>query len=275
MEEEDAEPDRRRAAAAQAEERTRRTVLEESRLQREYETQERERERQRKQWANAWTEYGLKAIPQDVPHEVVLDVQQAIEEVLGNGTPSDPQSLLRRLVLAAVERSLGPWKRQQEIERIVQEARKELPFNLQTYSDWFPPTEWEVRAMSAARAAIAHLPGDASSAELRAVASQSGKRIAMEYEAEEARVRSEREQEHQRQRLASNKSFLITVGVGEVGSYLRKLHSQDDIFDEDLARKDEVEQTVRTALKGRLTGGESFQEVMRIAREVVDAEVDA
>jgi hypothetical protein len=71
-----------------------------------------------------------------------------------------------------------------------------------------------------------------------------------------------------------NKSLSISAGVAEVGSYLRKLHSQDDIFDDDLARKDELEQAVRSVLERRLTGGESFQEAMRMAREVVDAEVD-
>jgi excisionase family DNA binding protein len=260
LEEEDAEPDRRRAAAVQAEEHVRRAELEESRLQRESEAQERERERQRAQWANGWMEYGLKLVPENSPLEVALDVRQAIEEVLDNATPFDPQSLLQRLVLAAVETSLGPWKRQQEIERIVQKAREELPFNLRTYSDWSPPTQWELRAMSAARAAIAQLPGDASIAEVRAVASQSGKRVAMEYETEAARVCNEREQEQERRRRASNKLLLISMGVAEVGPYLRKLHSQDDIFDEDLLRKDGLERAARKAFDTRLHGVVHFSD---------------
>ena len=47
---------------------------------------------------------------------------------------------------------------------------------------------------------------------------QAGRRIAAEYEAEQNRIRGELE----RQRLASNKSFLISIGVVEVDSYLKR-----------------------------------------------------
>jgi hypothetical protein len=219
-------------------------------------------------------EFGLKAIPQDVPREVVLDVQQAIEEVLGSATPSDPQSLLQRLVLAAVERSLGPWKRQQEIERIVQEARKQLPFNLQTYSDWFPPTEWEFRAMSAARDAIARIVLGAPLTEVRAAAVQAGKQVAMEYEEEQAEEQARVRAEQERQRLQSMKSLLVSVGVAHTGRYLSKLHTNNEIWDEDLERKSDLENRVREALEERLKGTEGFEGAERIAHEVVDHELE-
>jgi hypothetical protein len=211
LDDEDAEAERRRAAMVQVEEMGRRAAHEESRLQRDREVELREREReqaeaesQRARWADSWLGYALKSLPQDAPLEIALDVRQAVEDVLSNLTQSQPQNVVQRLVSAAVEKCLKPWRRQEEIELAVQGACKELPVSGRRLSDLFPPDEWEVRAMEAAGEAIIRLPADASLAEIRRTAAQAGKQVAMEYEAERARARAEQE----RQRREFMKSFV-------------------------------------------------------------------
>lgn len=278
LKDEEVEDEQDRAASIEAEEQRNRSALEEARLQREdraakriREEEQLEAECQRQQWIDSWVEYSIRSIPQGVPREVASDVREAVEEALTIIEPSRSQSIVQHLVAGAIERGLKSWRRQQEIEKTIQQARKELPMLLQGFSDWSAPNEWEVRAMSAARDAIAKLGASASLTEVRDAALQAGRRIATEYESEQGRIRDDQ----QRKRLASNKSFLVSIGTAEVESYLKKLHLNDDIFDEDLERKGEIERTVRNVLEARLTGGESFLEAQRIAREAVDAEVNA
>ena len=127
--------------------------------------------------------------------------------------------------------------------------------------------------MSAARQAIARLEPNVTIAEVRAVAMQAGAQVARECEAAQRQQHLQQQQEQECRRLASNKALLVSLGVAEVGPYLRTLHFNEDIFDEDLARKDELEKLVRTTVGQRFTGGESFPDAQRIAREVIDTEL--
>jgi hypothetical protein len=263
---EDSEAEQRRLGLARAEELEGKRALEESQARRERERQQAEDQRERREWADSWCDWGLRSVPPNAPRAIALDVHESVEAALANLTPEQPQSLVQRLVLAAVDKALEPWKRQQDIERAVQEARKELPALLQRY---FEPSEWEVRAMQAAREVISCLRPDASYQEMRAAAVEAGKRIASDYEAEQARARTER-QEQQREQM---KRLLVDFGVRHVSSYLSKLHSDGGLWDEDLRKKAELEATARKSLEGRLTGAESFEDVQRFAREVVDAEL--
>lgn len=267
LSEEDAEADRRREAAARAEELANKCALEESRERREREQRQAEVERERHEWADSWLDYALKSLPQDTPRATALDVHESVEAALAKFTPEQPQSVVQCLVLAAVDKALKPWKRRQEIERAVQEASKELPALVQGY---FEPSEWEVRTMQAAREAIAKLPADASLAEVRAAAVQAGKRVAGEYQAEQAQAQADRE----RQRREVSKKFLVDIGVGHVAPYLAKLQADGAIWDEDLDRKLGLEAAVRKVLEDRLTGAEGFEEAQRVARVVVDHELE-
>jgi hypothetical protein len=74
--------------------------------------------------------------------------------------------------------------------------------------------------------------------------------------------------------VQSMKSFLVSVGVAQTGRYLSKLHTNNEIWDEDLERKSDLENRVREALEERLTGTEGFEGAERIAREVVDHELE-
>ena len=271
LEDEDTEAERRRAAAAQAEDLEHKAALEEACLQRECEAARRATERrqaqaqkERTKWVGSYVGSALNGLPQDAP---LLDVRAAVEEALANLTPDQPETVVRPIALAAVLKALKPWKHQKEIQQAIQEARKELPALAQGF---FEPSEWELRAMQAAREAIAKLPADASLAEIRAAAVQVGKQVATEYEAEQARARAEQE----RQRRESMKSFLLSVGVRHVAPYLAKLQVDGAIWDEDLARKPELETAVRETLEQKLSGDESFDDAQGLAREVIDAQLE-
>jgi hypothetical protein len=292
---EDSEMECRRVAAAQAEEFERERATEEVRRQAAHDAAERrarESERQeaeeRREWAGGWVAWALNTVPQGASQEIVLDVHQRVEEVLSRLSPECSQGLVQRLVVAAVEDALKPWRREQEVERAVQESRTALPVPLRRFLE---PSEWECRAMKAARAAISRLPSDAAFEEMRAEALQAGRQVADDYQAEQSRCQAERERhgrqvaddyraeqsrcqaERERQHREATKKFLVQLGVMHVSSYLSKLRWEDEVFEEDMARQPELENEVRAALQARLTGKEAFEDVQRITREIVDAAV--
>lgn len=279
LDEEDSEAERRRAAAAHAEEVERKRAVEETRLQAARdaaERQERQREHQeaqeRREWTDGWVAWALNAVPKDAPREIELTIAEAVEEALARLTPEQPQSTINRLVLAGIAKGLRPWQRQQEIEQAIQEARSQLPIFARNY---FEPTAWEVKALETAREAIRHLPSDAAYEELRQAAIRAGREVALEYEAEEARARAQAQAERERQQREHTKKFLVDLGVMHVSLYLSKLHSDGDVWDEDLERKAELENAVRKALEDRLAGTEGFEEAQRIARALVDEQLES
>jgi hypothetical protein len=278
--EDDAEAERRRKSTARAEEQERERALEETRLQgardaaeRRVRQREQEEAEERRGWTDAWVSWGLNALPKDAPRETELNVAQAVEETLAKLGPEQPPSTTRSLVHAAIDKALRPWQRRKGIEQAVQSARKELPVVVRTLSDYFEPTEWEVRAMQAAREAIAELPADASYEEMRAAAVQAGKQIATHYEGEQAQARAQVQAEREKLDRESMKRFLVSLGADSVSGYLRKLHSDGDIFEEDLERASELESLVRKALERKLTGVEGIDTAQRFARELVDSEL--
>jgi excisionase family DNA binding protein len=278
LDEEDAEAERKRAEAVAAEQVRSQEALEQARRERaERERREEEEwEKQaefeyRQQWADSWLEYGLRSLDPNLSPEFVLQIQPAIEESLKTVSPTRPTAIVQQLVLAAIQRIVGPWRRQQEIEKAIKRATQELPLQVRNFSDIFPPTNWEARATAAARDAVSRLVDNVSLVEIQAAAVAAGRKVASEYTAEQDRAR----EEQQRQGRASSKAFLVSLGVAEIGSHLRSLHLRDEIFDEDLARQVEIETSVRAALEQRLTGSESLLDAQRMARNLVDEEVGA
>jgi hypothetical protein len=266
---EDAEGQRQWAEARRAEALANKRALAELRLQAARDAEQRRRERgqalaQRKrcEWVDGWAGWAVKALPHHAPAEMQLAVYQGVEEALANLSSGQSESLAQGLVVAAAIKALEPWRRQKEIEAAVQESRKQLPALAQRFLE---PSEHEVRAMNAAREAIGRLPSDASFEQLRAAAVQAGKEVAKDYEVEQARARAEA----QRQERESTKASLVSLGVAHLSAYLSELHANDEIWDEDLGRKPELEAAVRKALEGKLTGNESFEDAQRIAREIV------
>jgi hypothetical protein len=229
---------------------------------------EQEEAEERREWTDQWVASALKAVPKDAPREIGLDVARAAEEILSELTPQQPQSITHGLVLAAIEKALRPWRRQEQIEEIIQLSPKQLPFLAQ---DYFEPTMWEMKAVETAREAIQCLPSDAGVEQLRQAAIRAGRQIAAEFQAEEVRTLALAQAGRDHQQHESTKKFLISVGAVHVCGYLDKLRSAGELWDEDLDRRNDLESLVRQTLEDKLTGKERFEDVLRIAREVVDA----
>jgi len=100
-------------------------------------------------WISDRTIWALNSVPKDVVGEFDLDLARAIEDTLSGVDVEEPDALVQRLVTAARERVLKPYRRH------VNSSRKQLPLVLQSY---FTPGEWEIKAMDAARSAISGLP---------------------------------------------------------------------------------------------------------------------
>jgi hypothetical protein len=90
--------------------------------------------------------------------------------------------VVKRLVEAAVEKVLAPWRRSTDAEKIVQRAVDQLPFRLRS---WLSPTVWQLKAAEGARRAIRALPADAPRAEVEAAAAGAVANVIQEYEHQE------------------------------------------------------------------------------------------
>ncbi len=138
-------------------------------------------QRLHREWENAWLEYALGSLPADVPQDLHLPGCESVRQALAGLSPGDPQEVVEPLIRAAVERALRPWRRTKEIEAAIQDARNQLSVWVKAWSRE-PPSEWELRAMRAAREAIAQLGNDATFDEMHAAAIAAGRQVAREYE---------------------------------------------------------------------------------------------
>jgi hypothetical protein len=122
----------------------------------------------------------LKLLPSDVPPGFELDVHQAVAELLPKLDSHQSEQLTKRLLQAAIGKALQPWHKQEEIEKIIEQARTQLPIQVRSWGS--TPTEWEVRVVHAAANGIAQLGSGAPLAEVRAAAVEAGKKVCAEYE---------------------------------------------------------------------------------------------
>lgn len=134
----------------------------------------------RRQWEANWLDYALKLLPSDLPHNLGLDVHQAVVEILPRLDADQPDGLTQRLIQAAIDRALQPWFKRKEVEKIIEQARKQLPFYARGCGT--TPSEWDARAMRAAADAIAQLGAEALIPEIRAAAVEAGNKVRAEYE---------------------------------------------------------------------------------------------
>ena len=148
---------------------------------REQAAREAEARGRRWQWEIGWLDCALKLLPSDVPHSLELDVHQAVSELLPRLDAHQPEHLNKRLIQAAIDKALQPWHRKKEIEKIIEEGRRQLPIGVRSWGS--TPTEWEVRVMRAAADAIAQLGNDAPLAEIRAAVVSARNTVCVEYQA--------------------------------------------------------------------------------------------
>jgi hypothetical protein len=123
----------------------------------------------------------LRLLPKDAPQSLEFDVHQAVVDALVKFDPEQSEQFIERMVRAAVDKVQEPWKHRKEIEKIIEEARNQLPIQARSWSS--TPSEWEARAMRAAADAIAQLGDEAPLAEIRAAAVEGGNKVRSEYEA--------------------------------------------------------------------------------------------
>ena len=142
--------------------------------------------RRRERWENRWQRHALEVLPRDVAPSIKLEVPGLVQEALQKTNPNQPDFLTRRLVDAAVERVLSPWRRLKEVETIIEKAADHLPFNARS---WSKPTEWQIRAQQAARRDIEELPENATLREIEHAARLAVEAVARQFEFQELRTK--------------------------------------------------------------------------------------
>ncbi len=135
-------------------------------------------EQRRRKWLDSWIQYALNLRPWDAPRETELEIHQAVQTVLASVPPDQSRHTTQRLVEAAVEKVLRPWKRKKEIRSAIESSLNRLPWDLNHRSEW---AALKQRALEAAAAAIGKLPADATSSEMEEVASLAVRPMAKEY----------------------------------------------------------------------------------------------
>ena len=79
--------------------------------QRHYEAQERQRHCES---SNSWIDFALDLVPLDTSEEVRLQICRQVKEALAELTPEDPFSLAEALVRMTVEKTLAPYREDQD-----------------------------------------------------------------------------------------------------------------------------------------------------------------
>src|ERR1035437_3527658 len=120
-------------------------------------------EQERRRWEATWIEHALKSVPRETPRPYQLDVPRAAQETLQRLDPTNPDSITRELIQAAVARALTPWNNQQRIAETIEEACQayNIPFQMKFDSTW------RARMRAAAATAIAQLRDGASTNEIQ------------------------------------------------------------------------------------------------------------
>lgn len=148
---------------------------------REQAAREAEAYHRRQVWEASWLDYALKLVPGDAPHHFELDVHHVVSELLPRLDSQQSEQLTLRLVQAAIDKALQPWRKEKEIEKIIAEARNQLPALARGWS-CSTPNEWETHVLRAATDAITQLGEDPPLAKIRAAAAEAGNKVRAEYE---------------------------------------------------------------------------------------------
>jgi hypothetical protein len=140
-------------------------------------------EQQRLRWVQRWTQYAIDSLPYDAQREVEVEVYAAVQEALSALQASQSDSITRRVVDAAVHRSIAPWTKKQEVERALKAGMNELPWDIGC-DPAYPLLKQ--RAWEAAASAVREARDEASYHELETVAVQAVQPMIREYEHQQA-----------------------------------------------------------------------------------------
>ena len=153
---------RAREQEAEDQEEQRRTRLQEQRHQQQRQQSQLQEQQRRQRWRSQWLEHALRSMPFFAPKDLKLQVNKHVSETLGRLSPSENRQVVRQLVAAATEKALKPWRRQQEIRKVIEDA---LPYEIK-YSDDKP------KALRAAAQAVRKLRPEATPEELQLAAKE-------------------------------------------------------------------------------------------------------
>jgi hypothetical protein len=91
---------------------------------------------QRQKFFSGWLEYALRRKPYDAPAEVELDIHAEVLTALAKLDTNERDFVVRRLVDAALERSLKTWKAGEAKRDAIDNAVKQLPFSMRWDETW-------------------------------------------------------------------------------------------------------------------------------------------
>jgi len=135
-------------------------------------------EQRRRKWFDSWIQYALQSRPYDAPKETELEIHREVQAVLATLDPDQPRYTTERLVDAAVEKVLRPWKRQEEIRSAIESAVKRLPWDINYGQEW---VSLKKGAWEAASAAVGKMRPDATSRDMQEMAWSAVQPMAREY----------------------------------------------------------------------------------------------
>lgn len=146
---------------------------------------ERERARQiqiqhhRREWRDTWLAYALNSTPWRTPKEAENQIYAAVELALSRLDPDQPASLVKRLIGAAVQEALAPWRRAEKKEDALKSGLEQIPWAVK-YNQEF--ADLRQRARSLVAESVDRLRPDATDWEVNESAKQAVEPVIREYE---------------------------------------------------------------------------------------------
>ncbi len=142
--------------------------------------------RRHQNWEQQWHQYAIEYVTRrvsGVPADVKLEIPVHVGKVLQLMNSGQPSHVVQALVDAAIAEALKPWRLRKELEKIVEQAVKQLPSGARSF---LTPTKWQIRATKAAYQSVGQLHASATWAEIEAVARDAVDPIRQEFEHQEA-----------------------------------------------------------------------------------------
>lgn len=135
----------------------------------------------RKEWEERTILHALRRIPADCGPGLKLKAEEQVRAALVPYSHHSSPELIAELSAAAVEAALVPFRQQQEVQRIIDEALAQLPQSARGDRERSP---WEIRLLKRFAARAEALPPHADLAALRAIALREARQVAAAFDHE-------------------------------------------------------------------------------------------
>jgi hypothetical protein len=135
-------------------------------------------------WQDSWLAIALLSLPREAPAEFRLVIRQTVADALDSLGPRHSRQVIEPLVNAAVAKALRPWNQTKETERAIERSCDVLPWGAKNS---LSPTIWQNRALDVATGAIRKLPLDSTFNEKLRAGSAAVRQITAEFDDDELR----------------------------------------------------------------------------------------